>query len=117
MPLFTLLCGYFWGARNTRLEWAGVILGMVGIGAAPLARPVAGCEGNGEVIDPFDVLRAGAPTRAADTADDPRRPHGVPLAHGSILHREGAVRRLGTGHAIPGLALEQHVGHEEGQLE
>ncbi|WP_411391141.1 drug/metabolite exporter YedA [Pseudomonas sp. MPB23] len=31
VPLFTLLCGYFWGARNTRLEWAGVILGMVGI--------------------------------------------------------------------------------------
>ena len=31
VPLFTLLCGYFWGARNTRLEWAGVILGIVGI--------------------------------------------------------------------------------------
>ncbi|WP_460950723.1 drug/metabolite exporter YedA [Pseudomonas marginalis] len=31
VPLFTLLCGYFWGARNTRLEWAGVILGMIGI--------------------------------------------------------------------------------------
>ena len=31
VPLFTLLCGYFWGARNTRLDWAGVILGMVGI--------------------------------------------------------------------------------------
>ena len=23
VPLFTLLFGYFWGARNTRLEWAG----------------------------------------------------------------------------------------------
>lgn len=31
VPLFTLLCGYFWGARNTRLEWAGVILGIIGI--------------------------------------------------------------------------------------
>mgnify|MGYP006164492293 FL=1 len=31
VPLFTLLCGYFWGARNTRLEWAGVALGIVGI--------------------------------------------------------------------------------------
>lgn len=31
VPLFTLLCGYFWGARNTRLEWAGVVLGIVGI--------------------------------------------------------------------------------------
>ena len=31
VPLFTLLCGYFWGARNTRLEWAGVILGIAGI--------------------------------------------------------------------------------------
>ncbi|MNI13389.1 putative inner membrane transporter YedA [compost metagenome] len=31
VPLFTLLCGYFWGARNTRLEWAGVALGMIGI--------------------------------------------------------------------------------------
>ena len=24
-------CGYFWGARNTRLEWAGIVLGLVGI--------------------------------------------------------------------------------------
>ncbi|MDP9506501.1 drug/metabolite exporter YedA [Pseudomonas protegens] len=32
VPLFTLLCGYLWGARNTRLEWAGIILGMIGIG-------------------------------------------------------------------------------------
>ncbi len=32
VPLFTLLCGYFWGARNTRLEWAGILLGMIGIG-------------------------------------------------------------------------------------
>ena len=31
VPLFTLLCGYFWGARNTRLEWAGIALGLVGI--------------------------------------------------------------------------------------
>ena len=32
VPLFTLLFGYFWGARNTRLEWAGIILGLIGIG-------------------------------------------------------------------------------------
>ncbi|QAX81701.1 drug/metabolite exporter YedA [Candidatus Pseudomonas adelgestsugas] len=31
VPLFTLLFGYFWGARNTRLEWAGVVLGIIGI--------------------------------------------------------------------------------------
>ncbi|WP_438299859.1 drug/metabolite exporter YedA [Pseudomonas sp. NMS19W] len=31
VPLFTLLCGYFWGARNTRLEWAGVAMGIIGI--------------------------------------------------------------------------------------
>ncbi|MFW0755704.1 drug/metabolite exporter YedA [Pseudomonas sp. H11T01] len=31
VPLFTLLCGYFWGARNTRLEWAGIVLGLMGI--------------------------------------------------------------------------------------
>jgi drug/metabolite transporter (DMT)-like permease len=31
VPLFTLLCGYFWGARNTRLEWAGIVLGIIGI--------------------------------------------------------------------------------------
>lgn len=31
VPLFTLLCGYFWGARNTRLEWAGIMLGLIGI--------------------------------------------------------------------------------------
>jgi drug/metabolite transporter (DMT)-like permease len=32
VPLFTLLFGYFWGARNTRLEWAGIGLGLIGIG-------------------------------------------------------------------------------------
>jgi drug/metabolite transporter (DMT)-like permease len=32
MPLFTLLFGLFWGHRNTRLEWAGILLGLVGIG-------------------------------------------------------------------------------------
>ncbi|WP_282341838.1 drug/metabolite exporter YedA [Pseudomonas sp. PS02288] len=32
MPLFTLVFGLFWGHRNTRLEWAGIILGLVGIG-------------------------------------------------------------------------------------
>jgi len=31
VPLFTLLCGYFWRARNTRLEWAGIVLGLIGI--------------------------------------------------------------------------------------
>ncbi|POA29774.1 MULTISPECIES: drug/metabolite exporter YedA [unclassified Pseudomonas] len=31
VPLFTLLCGYFWGTRNTRLEWAGIVLGLIGI--------------------------------------------------------------------------------------
>ncbi|AMB85182.1 hypothetical protein AWM79_07610 [Pseudomonas agarici] len=31
VPLFTLLCGYFWGARNTALEWAGIVLGLIGI--------------------------------------------------------------------------------------
>jgi drug/metabolite transporter (DMT)-like permease len=31
VPLFTLLCGYLWGARNTRLEWAGIVLGLIGI--------------------------------------------------------------------------------------
>lgn len=31
VPLFTLLCGYFWGSRNTRLEWAGIVLGLIGI--------------------------------------------------------------------------------------
>ncbi|UZE29877.1 drug/metabolite exporter YedA [Pseudomonas asplenii] len=32
VPLFTLLCGYFWGGRATRLEWAGIVLGLIGIG-------------------------------------------------------------------------------------
>lgn len=32
MPLFTLLFGLFWGNRTTNLEWAGIILGLIGIG-------------------------------------------------------------------------------------
>ncbi|MEE4696697.1 drug/metabolite exporter YedA [Pseudomonas alliivorans] len=32
MPLFTLLFGLFWGNRTTSLEWAGIILGLIGIG-------------------------------------------------------------------------------------
>jgi drug/metabolite transporter (DMT)-like permease len=31
VPLFTLLFGLFWGHRNTRLEWAGIVLGLIGI--------------------------------------------------------------------------------------
>ena len=31
VPLFTLLFGLFWGHRNTGLEWAGILLGLVGI--------------------------------------------------------------------------------------
>jgi drug/metabolite transporter (DMT)-like permease len=31
VPLFTLLFGLFWGHRNTLLEWAGIVLGLIGI--------------------------------------------------------------------------------------
>ncbi|CAI8773059.1 MULTISPECIES: drug/metabolite exporter YedA [Pseudomonas] len=31
VPLFTLMFGLLWGHRNTRLEWAGIVLGLVGI--------------------------------------------------------------------------------------
>ena len=31
VPLFTLLFGLFFGHRNTRLEWAGIGLGLLGI--------------------------------------------------------------------------------------
>jgi drug/metabolite transporter (DMT)-like permease len=31
VPLFTLICGLFWGHRNTGLEWAGILLGLVGM--------------------------------------------------------------------------------------
>ncbi|MBF7730958.1 drug/metabolite exporter YedA [Pseudomonas sp. N040] len=30
-PLFFLLFGLFWGLRTTRLEWAGILLGLLGI--------------------------------------------------------------------------------------
>lgn len=32
VPLFTLFFGLFRGQRNTRLEWAGIVLGLIGIG-------------------------------------------------------------------------------------
>ncbi|BAU72468.1 drug/metabolite exporter YedA [Metapseudomonas furukawaii] len=32
VPLFALLFGLIWGQRTTRLEWAGIVLGLVGIG-------------------------------------------------------------------------------------
>lgn len=31
VPLFTLLFGLLWGQRNTRLEWAGILMGLAGI--------------------------------------------------------------------------------------
>jgi len=31
VPLFTLLFGLLWGQRNTRLEWAGIFMGLAGI--------------------------------------------------------------------------------------
>ncbi len=32
MPLFALLLGLLWGQRNSRLEWAGIFLGLFGMG-------------------------------------------------------------------------------------
>ncbi|MEE4146655.1 MAG: drug/metabolite exporter YedA [Halieaceae bacterium] len=32
VPLFTLLFGLLWGQRNSRLDWAAIILGLLGIG-------------------------------------------------------------------------------------
>ena len=32
VPLFALLFGLIWGQRTTRLEWAGIVLGLIGIG-------------------------------------------------------------------------------------
>ncbi|MDH4556659.1 drug/metabolite exporter YedA [Pseudomonas sp. BN417] len=32
VPLFALLLGLIWGQRTTRLEWSGILLGLVGIG-------------------------------------------------------------------------------------
>ncbi|WP_330114957.1 drug/metabolite exporter YedA [Pseudomonas sp. JS3066] len=32
VPLFALLFGLIWGQRTTRLEWAGILLGLIGIG-------------------------------------------------------------------------------------
>ncbi|MDE3738274.1 MULTISPECIES: drug/metabolite exporter YedA [Pseudomonas] len=32
VPLFALLFGLIWGQRTTRLEWAGIFLGLIGIG-------------------------------------------------------------------------------------
>ncbi len=32
VPLFALLFGLIWGQRTTRLEWAGILLGLAGIG-------------------------------------------------------------------------------------
>ena len=60
VPLFTLVFGRFFGHRNTRLEWAGIGLGLAGIGllnlgsnlqASPLRIKV---QGVGNVL-----LRAG----------------------------------------------------------
>lgn len=32
VPLFALLFGLIWGQSTTRLEWAGIVLGLIGIG-------------------------------------------------------------------------------------
>ncbi|WP_271410624.1 drug/metabolite exporter YedA [Pseudomonas sp. Q1-7] len=32
VPLFALLFGLIWGQRTNRLEWAGIVLGLIGIG-------------------------------------------------------------------------------------
>ena len=36
VPLFTLLFGLLFGHRNSKLEWAGIALGLVGIGLLSL---------------------------------------------------------------------------------
>ena len=79
VPLFTLLFGLFWGQRNTRLEWAGIFLGLLGIvllnagsnlQASPLGALVvlfsAATWAFGSVLSRYLTLPAGAMTSAAE---------------------------------------------------
>jgi carboxylate/amino acid/amine transporter len=79
VPLFTLLFGLFWGQRNTRLEWAGIFLGLLGIvllnagsnlQASPLGALVvlfsAATWAFGSVLSRHLTLPAGAMLSAAE---------------------------------------------------
>jgi drug/metabolite transporter (DMT)-like permease len=50
MPLFTLLFGLFWGHRNSRLEWAGILLGLAGICLLNLGTNLQGSPGGAALL-------------------------------------------------------------------
>ena len=96
MPLFTLLFGLFWGNRTTRLEWAGIVLGLIGIGllnlgsnlqASPFGAAVvifaAAAWALGSVLSKHLTLPAGPMASGAEMITA-----GITLLLGSLLSGE-----------------------------
>lgn len=50
VPLFTLLFGLCWGQRNSWLEWAGILLGLVGIGLLNLGANLQASPGGAALL-------------------------------------------------------------------
>jgi len=100
VPLFTLVFGLMRGHRNTRLEWAGIVLGLVGIGLLNL--------GSNLQASPFGaalILFA-----AASWAFGSVWSRSLPLPEGAMASAAemligGAVLLLGS--AISGERMEQ----------
>jgi drug/metabolite transporter (DMT)-like permease len=100
VPLFTLLFGLFWGQRNTRLEWSGIALGLVGIAllnlgsnlqASPLGAGLvifaAATWAFGSVLSRYLTLPAGAMASACEMLVA-----GVVMLIGSYLSGERMTR-------------------------
>ncbi|WP_263264771.1 drug/metabolite exporter YedA [Pseudomonas sp. RIT-PI-S] len=50
VPLFTLLFGLCWGQHNSRLEWAGILLGLAGIGLLNMGSNLQGSPGGAALL-------------------------------------------------------------------
>ncbi|PBP59060.1 drug/metabolite exporter YedA [Pseudomonas syringae] len=91
MPLFTLLFGLFWGNRTTNLEWAGIVLGLIGIGLLNLGSNLQASPYGAAVV----IFAAAAWAFGSVLSKHLPLPKG-PMASAAEMITAGATRLIGS---------------------
>ncbi|KFE43388.1 drug/metabolite exporter YedA [Pseudomonas congelans] len=91
MPLFTLLFGLFWGNRTTNLEWAGIVLGLIGIGLLNLGSNLQASPYGAAVV----IFAAAAWAFGSVLSKHMPLPKG-PMASGAEMITAGATLLIGS---------------------
>jgi drug/metabolite transporter (DMT)-like permease len=103
VPLFTLMFGLFWGHRNTRLEWAGIVLGLIGIGLLNLGSNLQASPAGAAMV----IFAAAAWAFGSVWSKSLPLPAG-PMASGAEMIVAGVVLLIGS--ALTGEHLDKMPG-------